>query len=51
MSKKLKVTINETEILVKEYQGQRVVTLKEIDTVHERQMVRPAGLFTATKST
>lgn len=36
MSKKLKVTINETEILVKEYQGQRVVTLKEIDTVHER---------------
>lgn len=32
----LKVTINETELPIKEYQGQRVVTLKEIDTVHER---------------
>lgn len=32
----LTVTINETELPVKEYQGQRVVTLKEIDTVHNR---------------
>lgn len=36
MSNKLKVTINETELPVKVYKGQRVVTLKEIDTVHER---------------
>lgn len=32
----LKVTINKAELSIKEYQGQRVVTLKEIDTVHER---------------
>lgn len=32
----LKVTINHTELPVKEYKGQRVVTLKEIDAVHER---------------
>lgn len=32
----LTVTINETELPIKEYQGQRVVTLKEIDTVHNR---------------
>lgn len=30
------VTVNKTELPIKEYQGQRVVTLKEIDTVHER---------------
>lgn len=36
MSKKLTVTINETKLPIKEYRGQRVVTLKEIDTVHER---------------
>lgn len=31
-----KITINKTELLVKEYKGLRVVTLKEIDAVHER---------------
>lgn len=36
METKLTVTINETELPIKEYQGQRVVTLKEIDTVHNR---------------
>lgn len=30
------VTINNHELPVKEYNGQRVVTLKEIDTVHDR---------------
>lgn len=30
------ITINQTELPVKEYQGQRVVTMKEIDAVHER---------------
>lgn len=29
-------TINNTEILVKEFSGQRVVTFKEIDAVHGR---------------
>lgn len=33
---KLKVVINKTELPIKEYHGQRVVTLKEIDAVHER---------------
>ncbi len=32
----LKITINKTELPIKEYRGQRVVTLKEIDAVHER---------------
>lgn len=36
MSTQLTVTINETKLPSKEYQGQRVVTLKEIDTVHNR---------------
>lgn len=36
MSHELKVTINHTELPIKEYKGQRVVTLKEIDIVHER---------------
>lgn len=36
MNKELKVTINKTELPIKEYKGQRVVTLKEIDAVHER---------------
>jgi hypothetical protein len=30
------ITINQTELTVKEYLGQRVVTLKEIDAVHNR---------------
>lgn len=30
------VTINNTEIEIKEYQGQRVVTFKDIDEVHQR---------------
>lgn len=36
MENKLTVTINTTELSVKEYQGKRVVTLKEIDAVHQR---------------
>lgn len=36
MENKLTVTINKTELPIKEYNGQRVVTLKEIDAVHER---------------
>ena len=31
-----KITINKTKLPIKEYRGQRVVTLKEIDQVHER---------------
>lgn len=30
------VMINTTALTVKEYKGQRVVTLKEIDEVHQR---------------
>ena len=29
-------TINNTNIAIKEYQGQRVVTFKDVDTVHGR---------------
>ncbi len=36
MKKSLTVTINKTRLSVKEYQGQRVVTMKEIDAVHQR---------------
>ena len=36
METRLTVTINKTELPIKEYNGQRVVTLKEIDAVHER---------------
>ena len=36
MENKLTVTINKTELPIKEYQGQRVVTMKEIDAVHQR---------------
>lgn len=36
MENKLTVTINKTELPIKEYNGLRVVTLKEIDAVHER---------------
>lgn len=36
MENRLTVTINKTELPIKEYNGQRVVTLKEIDAVHER---------------
>lgn len=36
MKTRLTVTINKTELPIKEYNGQRVVTLKEIDAVHER---------------
>lgn len=32
----LTVTINNTELPIKEYQGRRVVTFKEIDAVHKR---------------
>ena len=30
------ITIASTNVTVKEYQGQRVVTFKDIDTVHQR---------------
>ncbi|MEE5994297.1 MAG: ORF6N domain-containing protein [Oscillospiraceae bacterium] len=30
------IIINDTPVTIKEYQGQRVVTLKDIDTVHSR---------------
>jgi len=30
------VSINKTDVIIKEYKGQRVVTLKEIDAVHGR---------------
>lgn len=36
MSQKSNVTINGTNLKIKEYNGQRIVTLKEIDAVHER---------------
>lgn len=36
MSNQLSVTINNVELPIKEYQGQKVVTLKEIDAVHNR---------------
>ena len=36
MENRLTVTINKTELPIKEYNGLRVVTLKEIDVVHER---------------
>ena len=36
MENKLTVIINKTELPIKEYQGQRVVTMKEIDAVHQR---------------
>lgn len=36
MNENLTVTINSTELPIQEYQGQRVVTLREIDMVHER---------------
>ena len=39
MTNNLTVKVNKTNLPVKEYHGQRVVTLKEIDEVHER----PAG--------
>lgn len=29
-------TINNADIAIKEYQGQRVVTFKDVDTVHGR---------------
>lgn len=30
------ICIGEAEVLIKEYNGQRVVTFKDIDTVHQR---------------
>lgn len=36
MSNQLSITINNVELPIKEYQGQKVVTLKEIDAVHNR---------------
>lgn len=36
MSNQLSVTINNVELPIKEYQGQKVVTLREVDAVHNR---------------
>ncbi len=36
MTNNLTVKINQIELPIKEYRGQRIVTLKEIDEVHER---------------
>lgn len=30
------ITIENTKMQIREYEGQRVVTLKDIDTVHQR---------------
>lgn len=43
------VTINTTELAVKEYKGQRVVTLKEIDEVHRRPEGTARRNFNANK--
>lgn len=49
MKNKLTVTINKTELPIKEYQGERVVTLKEIDAVHERPEGTARRNFNAIK--
>ena len=49
MEKKFTVTINKAELPVKEYQGQRVVTMKEIDTVHQRPEGTARRNFNANK--
>lgn len=36
MTNNLTIKVNKTDLPVKEYHGQRVVTLKEIDEVHQR---------------
>lgn len=33
---KNQITINEHQLVIKEYQGQRVITFRDIDTVHEK---------------
>ena len=43
------VTINSTALTVKEYKGQRVVTLKEIDEVHQRPEGTARRNFNANK--
>lgn len=43
------VNINKTDITVKEYQGKRVVTLKEIDLCHERPEGTARRTFNANK--
>lgn len=48
--KNLTVTINNTKLPIKEYQGQRVVTLKEIDAVHERPEGTARRNFNANKN-
>lgn len=44
------ITINSTDLTVKEYGGQRVVTLKEVDTVHQRPEGTAGRNFNANKS-
>lgn len=44
------VTVNETELTVKECKGQRVVTFKEIDEVHQRPEGTARRSFNANKN-
>lgn len=43
------ITINQTDIAVKEFRGQRVVTLKEVDAVHQRSNGTAKRNFAANK--
>lgn len=45
------ITIASTNVTVKEYQGQRVITFKDIDTVHQRPDGTDEETLTLTKST
>ena len=44
------VTINQTALTIKEHQSQRVVTLKEIDTVHRRPEGTARRNFTTNRA-
>lgn len=44
-----KIIVNQTAMTVKEYRGQRVVTLKDIDTVHQRPEGTASRNFRANK--
>ena len=45
------IKINEHKIIAKEYMGQRVVTFKDIDVVHERPDGTARRNFNANKNT
>ena len=48
-NKQSTVIINNTELLVKDYSDQRVVTLKDIDQVHERPSGTASRNFKANR--